>query len=83
MTRGYTTQQFYTDLKTVIQVAGVEGEEALLYLEDYQLTNPAILESENPLWTIIITEKYVTRLQSKFRGQRDRKVAKARKAQRE
>ena len=27
----------------------LEGEEALLYLEDYQLTNPAILETGNSL----------------------------------
>jgi dynein heavy chain 2 len=49
VTRGYNIQQFYADLKEVIAVAGVEGEEALIYLEDYQLTNPAILETVNSL----------------------------------
>ena len=47
--RGYGSKQFMTDLKAAVQAAGVAGNHCALYLEDYQLAEPAFLEIVNSL----------------------------------
>lgn len=39
----YTISNFQNDLKTVIQFAGVNGENVVLLLEDFQIVEPAFL----------------------------------------
>lgn len=45
--RDYALRHFLAEVKSVLQVAGVAGEEAVLYLEDHQFVEPAILETVN------------------------------------
>ncbi|CAL1265870.1 unnamed protein product [Larinioides sclopetarius] len=40
----YSIKQFSNDLKTVMQMAGIEGKEVLLLLEDYQILDDEFLE---------------------------------------
>uniref|UniRef100_T1IHY1 Cytoplasmic dynein 2 heavy chain 1 n=1 Tax=Strigamia maritima TaxID=126957 RepID=T1IHY1_STRMM len=47
--RGYGLKQFTADLKTVCQLAGVEGQQVVLLLEDHQLLESAFLEMINSL----------------------------------
>uniref|UniRef100_A0A8C9YGF2 Cytoplasmic dynein 2 heavy chain 1 n=1 Tax=Sander lucioperca TaxID=283035 RepID=A0A8C9YGF2_SANLU len=49
ISRGYTLKHFSNHLKTVIQLAGLEGQQAVLLLEDYQFVHPAFLEMVNSL----------------------------------
>jgi len=49
VTRGFGLVQFYAYLKTVIQAAGVEGEHTVLYIEDRQMVNSAMLQTLNSL----------------------------------
>ena len=49
ITREYGMRQFFVDVKQVLQVAGVEGADVCLYLEDYQFTEGSILETVNSL----------------------------------
>ena len=47
--RGYGAKHFMNDLKLAVTAAGVQGAECALYLEDYQLAEPAFLEIVNSL----------------------------------
>ena len=47
--RGYGSKQFMNDLQKAVQAAGVTGDHCALYLEDYQLAEPAFLEIVNSL----------------------------------
>ena len=47
--REYKAKQFLADLKETVKVAGVQGQPIALYLEEYQLVEPAILEIVNSL----------------------------------
>uniref|UniRef100_A0A3Q2VKF8 Cytoplasmic dynein 2 heavy chain 1 n=1 Tax=Haplochromis burtoni TaxID=8153 RepID=A0A3Q2VKF8_HAPBU len=49
ISRGYTLKHFNSDLKTVMQLAGLEGQQVVLLLEDYQFVHPAFLEMVNSL----------------------------------
>uniref|UniRef100_A0A3Q1BV91 Cytoplasmic dynein 2 heavy chain 1 n=1 Tax=Amphiprion ocellaris TaxID=80972 RepID=A0A3Q1BV91_AMPOC len=49
ISRGYTLKHFSNDLKTVMQLAGLEGQQVVLLLEDYQFVHPAFLEMVNSL----------------------------------
>ncbi|KAA8593993.1 hypothetical protein FQN60_004827, partial [Etheostoma spectabile] len=49
ISRGYTLKHFSNHLKTVMQLAGLEGQQAVLLLEDYQFVHPAFLEMVNSL----------------------------------
>uniref|UniRef100_A0A3P8WNV8 Cytoplasmic dynein 2 heavy chain 1 n=1 Tax=Cynoglossus semilaevis TaxID=244447 RepID=A0A3P8WNV8_CYNSE len=49
MPRGYSLKHFSNDLKTVMQLAGLEGHQVVLLLEDYQFVHPAFLEMVNSL----------------------------------
>ncbi|KAF3692878.1 Cytoplasmic dynein 2 heavy chain 1 [Channa argus] len=49
VSRGYTLKHFNNDLKTVMQLAGLEGHQVVLLLEDYQFVHPAFLEMVNSL----------------------------------
>ncbi|TMS07235.1 Cytoplasmic dynein 2 heavy chain 1 [Larimichthys crocea] len=49
ITRGYTLKNFSNDLKSVMQLAGLEGQQVVLLLEDYQFVHPAFLEMVNSL----------------------------------
>uniref|UniRef100_A0A8C4HEE2 Cytoplasmic dynein 2 heavy chain 1 n=1 Tax=Dicentrarchus labrax TaxID=13489 RepID=A0A8C4HEE2_DICLA len=49
ISRGYTLKHFSNDLKTVMQLAGLEGQQVILLLEDYQFVHPAFLEMVNSL----------------------------------
>ncbi|MFT7803200.1 cytoplasmic dynein 2 heavy chain 1 [Arapaima gigas] len=49
ITRGYGSKHFKSDLKTVMQQAGIEGQQVVLLLEDYQLVDPSFLEMVNSL----------------------------------
>ncbi|XP_037796301.1 LOW QUALITY PROTEIN: cytoplasmic dynein 2 heavy chain 1-like [Penaeus monodon] len=49
MTLGYDIKNFKTDLKQVMQTAGVDGEQVLLLLEDHNLVSSALLEVINSL----------------------------------
>lgn len=49
ITRDYTIKNFFAELKQVLSIAGVQGEEVVLYLEDHQFTEEAILETVNSL----------------------------------
>ncbi|XP_074620352.1 cytoplasmic dynein 2 heavy chain 1-like [Acropora palmata] len=48
VSRGYGLKQFKTDLKTVMQLSGIEGEQAVLILEDHQV-DASYLELINSL----------------------------------
>ncbi|PAA68244.1 hypothetical protein BOX15_Mlig013490g1 [Macrostomum lignano] len=47
--RGYTVKQFKTELKAAIQKAGIDGEQVLFLLEDFQLLELQFLEMINSL----------------------------------
>ena len=47
--RTYTQKTFKIDLKSFIQASGIQGEEIAVIIEDYQLIEPAMLESINSL----------------------------------
>ncbi|KAL2095874.1 hypothetical protein ACEWY4_008022 [Coilia grayii] len=49
VSRSYALKQFKADLKTVMQLAGIEGQQVVLLLEDYQFVHPAFLEMVNSL----------------------------------
>ncbi|KAF0030538.1 hypothetical protein F2P81_017269 [Scophthalmus maximus] len=49
ISRGYSLKHFNNDLKTVMQLAGLEGQQVVLLLEDYQFVHPAFLEMVNSL----------------------------------
>uniref|UniRef100_A0A672FSM8 Cytoplasmic dynein 2 heavy chain 1 n=1 Tax=Salarias fasciatus TaxID=181472 RepID=A0A672FSM8_SALFA len=49
ISRGYSLKHFNNDLKTVMQLAGLDGQQVLLLLEDYQFVHPAFLEMVNSL----------------------------------
>lgn len=49
VTRNYSVKNFYTDVKNVLQVVGLAGEEMALIIEDYQFVNERILEAINSL----------------------------------
>ncbi len=49
ITKGYTTKHFRNDLKSVLQVAGVEGSPVVLMLEDQQFVENEFIEYVNSL----------------------------------
>ncbi|KAI5098641.1 cytoplasmic dynein 2 heavy chain 1, partial [Silurus meridionalis] len=49
ISRSYTLKHFRNDLKTVMQMAGVEGQQTILLLEDHQFVHPSFLEMVNSL----------------------------------
>ena len=49
ITRDYGSKQFGTDIKVVIEIAGIRGEHVVLFVEDFQITKEAILETINSL----------------------------------
>ncbi|KAK3801155.1 hypothetical protein RRG08_006872 [Elysia crispata] len=49
VSRGYGVKHFKNDLKQVMQLAGIEGEQVVLLLEDHQLVEPQFLELINSL----------------------------------
>uniref|UniRef100_A0A3B3YWL0 Uncharacterized protein n=1 Tax=Poecilia mexicana TaxID=48701 RepID=A0A3B3YWL0_9TELE len=49
ISRGYTLKNFSNDLKMVMQIAGLDGQQVVLLLEDYQFVHPAFLEMVNSL----------------------------------
>ncbi|MBN3304013.1 DYHC2 protein, partial [Amia calva] len=49
ISRGYGLKQFKNDLKNVMQLAGIEGQQVVLLLEDYQFVHPSFLEMVNSL----------------------------------
>ncbi|XP_063807614.1 cytoplasmic dynein 2 heavy chain 1 isoform X2 [Pseudophryne corroboree] len=49
ISRGYELKQFRNDLKQVMQMAGIEGQQVVFLLEDYQFVHPTILEMINSL----------------------------------
>ncbi|XP_053561557.1 cytoplasmic dynein 2 heavy chain 1 [Bombina bombina] len=49
ISRGYELKQFKNDLKQVMQMAGIDGQQVVLLLEDYQFVQPTFLEMINSL----------------------------------
>uniref|UniRef100_A0A8C8DIA2 Dynein cytoplasmic 2 heavy chain 1 n=1 Tax=Oryzias sinensis TaxID=183150 RepID=A0A8C8DIA2_9TELE len=49
ISRGYTLKNFSNDLKMVMQLAGLDGQQVVLLLEDYQFVHPSFLEMVNSL----------------------------------
>ncbi|GAB5577021.1 cytoplasmic dynein 2 heavy chain 1 isoform X12 [Prionailurus iriomotensis] len=49
ISRGYELKQFKNDIKHVLHLAGVEAQQVVLLLEDYQLVHPTFLEMINSL----------------------------------
>ncbi|XP_040316731.1 cytoplasmic dynein 2 heavy chain 1 [Herpailurus yagouaroundi] len=49
ISRGYELKQFKNDIKHVLYLAGVEAQQVVLLLEDYQLVHPTFLEMINSL----------------------------------
>ncbi|KDO32540.1 hypothetical protein SPRG_03015 [Saprolegnia parasitica CBS 223.65] len=49
ITRHYNAASFKVDLKAVVQCAGIDGDHAVLYLEDHHFSEDAILELTNSL----------------------------------
>ncbi|KAI0210443.1 Cytoplasmic dynein 2 heavy chain 1 [Lamellibrachia satsuma] len=49
MSRGYGIKQFKNDLKTVMQQTGIDNEQVVLLLEDYQTQDAQFLEIVNSL----------------------------------
>ncbi|KAM9321467.1 cytoplasmic dynein 2 heavy chain 1 [Gastrophryne carolinensis] len=49
ISRGYELKQFKNDLKQVMQMAAIEGQQVVLLLEDYQFVHPTFLEMINSL----------------------------------
>uniref|UniRef100_A0A8C5YQN7 Cytoplasmic dynein 2 heavy chain 1 n=1 Tax=Marmota marmota marmota TaxID=9994 RepID=A0A8C5YQN7_MARMA len=49
ISRGYELKQFTNDLKHVLNLAGIEAQQVVLLLEDYQFVHPTFLEMINSL----------------------------------
>ncbi|KAM9801492.1 cytoplasmic dynein 2 heavy chain 1 [Neosynchiropus ocellatus] len=49
ISRGYSLKHFSNDLKTVMQMTGIDGQQVVLLLEDYQFIHNAFLEMVNSL----------------------------------
>ena len=49
VSRNYTIKQLKLDLRTAVQLAGIDGEQVVLLLEDHQLLDSTFLESINSL----------------------------------
>ncbi|XP_071990308.1 cytoplasmic dynein 2 heavy chain 1 isoform X1 [Engystomops pustulosus] len=49
ISRGYELKQFKNDLKQVMQMAGIDGQQVVLLLEDHQFVHPTFLEMINSL----------------------------------
>ncbi|XP_038236236.1 cytoplasmic dynein 2 heavy chain 1 isoform X1 [Dermochelys coriacea] len=49
ISRGYELKQFKNDLKQVMQLAGIEAQQVVLLLEDYQFVHSTFLEMVNSL----------------------------------
>ncbi|KAL3878520.1 hypothetical protein ACJMK2_030860 [Sinanodonta woodiana] len=49
ISRGYGIKHFKNDLKTVMQMAGIEGQQMVLLLEDHHFVDPQFLELINSL----------------------------------
>ncbi|OXB57863.1 hypothetical protein ASZ78_016437 [Callipepla squamata] len=49
ISRGYELKQFKNDLKHVMELAGIEAQQVVLLLEDYQFVHPTFLEMINSL----------------------------------
>jgi len=49
VSRSYSLKHFRNDLKTVMQEAGIEGQQMIVLLEDHQLLEAAFLELVNSL----------------------------------
>uniref|UniRef100_A0A8C2M1K4 Cytoplasmic dynein 2 heavy chain 1 n=1 Tax=Cricetulus griseus TaxID=10029 RepID=A0A8C2M1K4_CRIGR len=49
ISRGYEPKQFRNDLKHVLHLAGIESQQVVLLLEDYQFVHPTFLEMINSL----------------------------------
>ena len=49
MSRKYDSKAFRIDLKEYLKLAGVEGRQVLLYMEDHQIVAPEIIEDVNSL----------------------------------
>ncbi|XP_068082912.1 cytoplasmic dynein 2 heavy chain 1 [Anabrus simplex] len=49
MGKGYSVKNFKTDLKNMMQIAGVEGEQVYLLLEDHQMEDTAFFDMINSL----------------------------------
>lgn len=49
ITRDYGSKQFAIDVKTVLEIAGVQGDHVVLLVEDFQITKESILETLNSL----------------------------------
>lgn len=49
MSRKYDAKAFRVDLKEYLKLAGVEGKQVLLYMEDHQIVTPEIIEDVNSL----------------------------------
>ncbi|XP_037123246.1 cytoplasmic dynein 2 heavy chain 1 isoform X1 [Syngnathus acus] len=49
ISRGYSLKHFKNDLKTVMQLAGLDGQQVVFLLEDYQFVHSAFLEMVNSL----------------------------------
>lgn len=49
ITRDYALKHFINDVKVVLEVAGVQGQHIVLLIEDFQITQEAILETLNSL----------------------------------
>lgn len=47
--RAYSVKHFKTDLKSVMQQAGIEGQQMIILLEDHQLIDSSFLEMINSL----------------------------------
>ncbi|XP_029699181.1 cytoplasmic dynein 2 heavy chain 1 isoform X3 [Takifugu rubripes] len=49
VSRGYSLKHFSSDLRAVMQLAGIEGQQVVLLLEDYQFVHSSFLEMVNSL----------------------------------
>ncbi|XP_072467338.1 cytoplasmic dynein 2 heavy chain 1 isoform X1 [Notamacropus eugenii] len=49
ISRGYELKQFKNDLKHLLYLAGIEAQQVVLLLEDYQFVHPTFLEMINSL----------------------------------
>ncbi|XP_065136472.1 cytoplasmic dynein 2 heavy chain 1 [Paramisgurnus dabryanus] len=49
ISRSYSLKHFKSDLKTVMQLAAVDGQQVVLLLEDHQFVHPSFLEMVNSL----------------------------------
>jgi dynein heavy chain 2, cytosolic len=49
ITRDYSTKEFRRDLKSILQISGIEGKPTSMFIEDYQLVNTEFLQLLNSL----------------------------------